>query len=120
MDMIIKLGRYLLAIPMAIFGLFHLLKPDEVVGAVPTWLPGGVIWVYLIALCLIAAAVSIIMKKKGRLAGTLLAILMLVFVLVVYLPKLMAGDQTSMTGLLKDLAIAGGSLVFASTQPHDD
>ena len=120
MDMIIKLGRYLLALPMAVFGILNLLKADENVGMVPSWLPGGTIWVYLIGLCLIGAAVSIIMKKKGRLAGTLLAILMLIFILTVYLPKLMAGDQTSMTGLLKDLAIAGGSLVFASTQPHDD
>jgi putative oxidoreductase len=120
MDMFIKLGRYLLAIPLAIFGVLNLINAAHMVGMVPSWIPGGVIWVYLIGLFLIAGAVSILMGKKGRLAGTLIAILMIIFVLTIYLPKVMNGDDTSMSGLLKDLMIAGGALVFASTQPHDE
>jgi putative oxidoreductase len=119
MDMFIKLDRYLLALPIAIFGLMNFIDAPLALGNVPTWLPGGVIWVYLIGACLIAGAVSILIGKKSRLAATLIAVLMLVFVLTIYLPKVLNGDNTAMSGLLKDLIIAGGMLAYASTQPKD-
>ncbi len=110
------LGRLLLALPLAIFGFFNLTDAHASLAMVPDWLPGGVFWVYFIGACLIAGAVSVVLGKYSRLAGILIAVLMIVFVLTVYLPKLMAGDSTSITGLLKDLAIAGGALIFADTQ----
>jgi len=42
--------------------------------------------------------------------------------LAIHLPGVMAGGdsgQMSMMSLLKDLAIAGGALVYASTQPAE-
>ncbi len=113
-----KLGRFLLAAPMAIFGILHFMAADAMGGMVP--LPGGVIWVYITGVALIAAAVSIIIQKKARLAATLLAILLLIFVFAIHLPGAMKGGdsgQMSMMSLLKDLAIAGGALVYAGTQP---
>ena len=109
----------MLAIPLAIFGYFNLSDATSALATVPHWLPGGELWVYLIGTCLIAAAISIIIGKFARLSSILVAALMLVFVLTVYLPKVMDGDTTSMIGLLKDLAIAGGALIFAETQPKD-
>lgn len=119
MDMLIKLHRYLLALPIAIFGLMNFIDAPLALGNVPTWLPGGVFWVYTIGACLIAGAVSILIGKKSRLAATLIAVLMLVFVLTIYLPKVLDGDSTAMSGLLKDLIIAGGMLAYAGTQPKD-
>jgi putative oxidoreductase len=113
-----KIGRFLLAIPMAIFGIFHFMGAEGMSKMVP--IPGGAIWVYVTGVALIAAAVAIIMQKKARLAAGLLAILLLVFVLAIHLPAVMAGGdggQMSMMSLLKDIAIAGGALVYASTQP---
>jgi putative oxidoreductase len=118
MEMFIKLGRYFLAIPLAVFGFFNLSDASSALATVPHWLPGGTFWVYFIGLCLIAAAISIATGKYARLTGILVAVLMLIFVLTVYLPKVLDGDSTGMTGLLKDLAIAGGALVFADTQDN--
>ena len=45
---------------------------------------------------------------------------LLIFVFAIHLPGALAGGdsgQMSMMSLLKDLAIAGGALVYASTQP---
>ncbi len=117
MEMFINLGRYFLALPLAVFGFYNLTDATSSVARVPHWLPGSTLWVYFIGVCLIAAAVSIVIGKYAKLASVLVAVLMLVFVLTVYLPKVMDGDSTSMTGLLKDLAIAGGALIYASTQP---
>lgn len=113
-----KLGRFLLALPMAMFGVIHFMAADNMAGMVP--LPGGAIWVYITGVALIAAAVSIIIQKKARLAATLLAILLLIFVFTIHLPGALAGGdggQMSMMSLLKDFAIAGGALIYAGTQP---
>jgi putative oxidoreductase len=119
MEMFINLGRYFLAIPLAVFGYYNLTDATSAVSRVPHWLPGGTFWVYLIGVCLIVAAISIAIGKYAKLASVLVALLMLVFVLTVYLPKVMDGDSNSMIGLLKDLAIAGGALVYAGTQPKE-
>ena len=87
-----------------------------IAGMVPAAIPGGVIWVYLTGIALIAAAVAILLDKMAKLASVLLAALLLVFVLVIHLKGAMAGDQSATASLLKDIAIAGGALVFAGTR----
>ncbi|OYU92621.1 MAG: DoxX family protein, partial [Bacteroidetes bacterium B1(2017)] len=84
-----KLGRFLLAVPMAVFGILHFMAADAMAGMVP--LPGGVIWVYVTGIALIGAGVSIIIQKKARLASTLLAVLLLIFVFAIHLPGALAG-----------------------------
>lgn len=114
----VKAGRFLFAIPFAIFGLLHFMAGDEMAPMVP--LPGGAIWVYLTGVAHLAAAVSIIINKKARLAATLLAILLLIFVFSIHLPSVMEGGeagQASMMNMLKDIALAGGALIYAGTQP---
>jgi putative oxidoreductase len=113
-----KIGPYLIAIPAAIFGILHFMGADGMAGMVP--IPGGAIWVYITGLALIAAAVSVIIGKKTRMAATLLAVLLLIFVLTIHLPGVIAGGdggQMSLMSMLKDLMIAGGALVYAKTQP---
>ena len=83
---------------------------------VPAAIPVGVLWVYLTGIALIAAAVAILTDKMAKLASVLLAALLLVFVLVIHLKGAMAGDQSATASLLKDIAIAGGALVFAGTR----
>ena len=45
-----KIGKYLFAIPMVIFGLFHFLNASAMAGMVP--IPGGEFWIYLTGLSL--------------------------------------------------------------------
>jgi uncharacterized membrane protein len=59
-----KIGKYLYAIPMVIFGLFHFLNANAMAGMVP--IPGGVFWIYLTGLSFILAGVSIIIQKMDR------------------------------------------------------
>ncbi|MFH6768681.1 hypothetical protein V8G56_08040 [Gaetbulibacter aquiaggeris] len=46
-----KIGKYLYAIPMVIFGLFHFLNASAMAGMVA--ISGGVFWIYLTGLSLI-------------------------------------------------------------------
>lgn len=109
-----KLGRMLFALPFGLFGLMHFAFASNMTGAVPSFIPGGVIWVYVTGVALVAACVSMMTGKKIRLATALLAVLLLVFVLTVHLPAMMGGDQMAMAGLLKDLSLIGGSLFIGA------
>ena len=108
-----NIGRIVFAIPFAIFGLMHLMMANNMAGMVPSWVPGGVFWIYLTGLALIAATISIIAKKQIYLASVLLAVLLGVFVLTIHLPALLGGDQMAMGSLMKDMSLAGSALLIA-------
>lgn len=107
------------ALVLIVFGFGHFTNGSKMVGMVPAFLPGGVIWVYLAGAGLILAAVSFIINKQVRLAGYLLGVLLLIFVLTIHLPGMMnAKDEmmkmTEMTMMLKDLAMAAAAFYIGS------
>ena len=120
MDEISSIGKFMFAIPMVIFGLFHFINAKAMVGMVP--IPGGVFWIYLTGLALILSAVSIIIRKYDDLASFLLAILLLTFVFTIHLPGVLSGGEMAqmfMTNLLKDLALAGGALIYLNSKQNE-
>jgi len=117
MDNLKNIGRIIFAIPFAIFGMMHFMAAGDMAGMVPSWVPGGVFWVYLTGLALVAAAVSLITKKQIYLASLLLAVLLFVFVVTVHLPGMMVENpmmkQMAMGSLMKDMSMAGAALLIA-------
>ena len=112
-------ARVLFAIPFLVFGIMHFMKSSMMANIVPSFIPGGVFWVYLVGLALIAAAVSILIQKKAKLACLLLTILLMIFVLTIHIPGLFNDNpmnvQFAMTMMLKDLALAGAALFFSGS-----
>jgi len=107
-----SVARYLYALPFAVFGILHFMNAGAMAGMVP--IPGGVFWVYLTGIALLAASISIIIEKYTRLACILLGVMLIIFVLSIHLPAVMGGEmQSSMPNLLKDLALAGGAWILA-------
>ena len=111
------LGKWLLMIPFAAFGIMHLLGADKMAGMVP--IPGGSLWVYLTGLGMIAFAASIVLGKYDKLGAILTALMLVVFILTLHLPAAMKGDQMAVMGLLKDLGLAGGALLYAGSYAKD-
>ncbi len=111
------IGRIMFAIPMLVFGIFHFGNADAMAGMVP--IPGGVIWIYLTGTALIAAAVSMFINKKMKLATFLLGIMLLIFVLSMHLPGVIGGNESSMPMLLKDFALAGGAFVISGNSSDE-
>lgn len=107
------LGRVLFSLPLVIFGAFHFMAADQMTGAVPAWVPGGVIWVYITGVAMIAAAIAMLTGKKAKLAAQLTALLMLTYALAVQLPGAMAGNQMATASFLKDIMLCGGALLMA-------
>ena len=108
-------ARIIFAVPLAVFGLMHFAFAKAMQGMVPSYIPGGIFWVYATGAALVAAAVSFIINKQIKIAGISLAVFLFIIIVTVHVPGL--GDETmrqmAMSNLLKDLGLLGGSLAFA-------
>ncbi len=114
------LGKWLFVVPFVAFGFMHFAGADQMAGMVPAYFVGGVIWVYLAGLAQLAFAASVVLGKYDKLAALLCALMLLVFVLTIHLPGVLGGNQMSMGGLLKDIGLAGGALMYASAFAKDN
>ena len=118
MNAILGLGRYLYALPMAIFGLFHFMNANDMAGMVP--LPGGVFWVYLTGAGLLAAAISILIGKWDKLGTALLGLMLIIFALSIHLKGVMdSSSEDAMAMMLKDLALAGAAWMYSGSMSKD-
>ncbi|MCH7972810.1 MAG: DoxX family membrane protein [Bacteroidetes bacterium] len=108
-------ARIMFAVPFLVFGIMHFMQGSQMAGYVPSFIPGGVFWVYLVGLALIAAAVSIIIQKKAKIACLLLAILLMIFVLTIHIPGLINDNPSAMGMMLKDFALSGAALFFSGS-----
>jgi putative oxidoreductase len=115
---IYKVGLVMYALVIGFFGVNHFLNGTGFQNTVPSFIPGGIFWVYLSGAALIAAAISFLTGKLTRAAGLFLAIFLIIIVLTIHLPALMhsTGSPTisiALTNLVKDTGLAGAALMIA-------
>lgn len=120
-----RIAVIILAIVMIVFGLYHFVQPQSLLVYVPEFMPGGIIWVYFVGAAFILAALAFITHKQAKLAGYLLALLLMIFVLAVHLPNyLHAGDadmkQMAFVSILKDTALAAFATYIGSNAANLD
>ena len=113
-----KVGIILYALVIGFFGINHFLNGTGMVGMVPSFLPGGVAWVYITGVGLVLAALSFLIDKQTRLAGLLLALFLILIVVTVHLPALLHAQDESyrrvpLMNLIKDTGLAAGALIIA-------
>jgi uncharacterized membrane protein len=118
LDKMLPFGRLFLVIPMAVFGTEHLTDTAGIASIVPKWMPAHTFWAYLVGSALIAAALSITLKIRARLAATLLGAMFCCFVLMIHIPNIVAskGDRFLWAVGLRDIAFGGGAFAFAASQ----
>lgn len=108
-------ARFLFAISLATFGIFHIRYPRVIASLIPAWIPGHLFLAYLTGAGFLAAALSIAWGKVTRLAGSLLAGMFLIWVVVLHSPRvahaLHNGDEWS--SLLVALCMGGAGFIFA-------
>ena len=114
-----KIGTIFYALVIGFFGINHFISGTGMQKMVPTFLPGGVIWVYLTGACLVAAAIAFLINKQVRLAGFLLCLFLLLIVLTVHLPAVLNAPDSGarrfpMTNLIKDTGLAAAALLVAA------
>ncbi len=109
-------ARIIFGIPWLVFGTFHFLNADQMTGAVP--FPPETFWVYLTGAAMIAAGIAFIINKYGKIAGLLLALMLLIFILMVHIPGILSAENqqqmmSPMQSMLKDTALMAGALAIA-------
>ena len=110
-------ARILYVLPLAMFGLGLFTNADSMANMMLSGIPGGKILVYLTGLALIAAAVSILIKKKASLATLLLGIMLVLFAFIIHMPGMSNSDEmmamTSTSNFFKDLGLAGSAFFMS-------
>lgn len=122
MKHLLPFGRGCFAIAIIAFGIQHFIHGDFVTRAVPSWpawLPGRVLWVYLIGAVLVAAGGAILLRFKMRSAALLLGVLLLLSFVFLGLPLAVTdmawGGKWTNAG--KALALGGGAIAVALSAP---
>jgi uncharacterized membrane protein len=120
LEKLIVLGPAFFAAPLAVFGAEHLVSAKFLAQAVPPWMPGRLFWAYFVGCCLIAAALSLVLKRQVRLSSTLLAIMFCIFVAMIHLPNAVANpkDRIFWAVATRDLVFGAGACALAQTKRH--
>jgi uncharacterized membrane protein len=114
-----RIGTIFYALVIGFFGINHFLYGTGMQKMVPSFLPGGVFWVYATGTCLLLAAIAFLIEKQVRLAALLLALFLLLIVLTVHLPAVLQAQDANarrfpLTNLIKDTGLAAAALLVAA------
>lgn len=118
------IARILFAIPFGVIGINHFFVVDFFEGMLTSFIPGGGFTVVFTGALLVAASISIILKKYIVISCWLLTILLGLFILTIHIPNLFnyQGDamQFVIMQLIKDTALMGGALMIASIYKDEE
>jgi uncharacterized membrane protein len=124
-----RLGELLLATPMLLAGSLHFLYGPGVAKIVPPWMPWRLFWAYFTGSALIAAGVSIAVRRQTRLAATLLGVMLFIFVLLIHFPSMIRSvfdnpddvkvlwsfnGTGGVNNALKDIGLAASALILGA------
>lgn len=117
LEKLIPLGKYFMAVTMALFGFMHFIYPGFVSTLVPNWIPWHLFWTYFAGIALMAAGIGIILNIMRSLASILLGIMLFLWVIMLHIPLAIADPVANeWTSVFEALAFSGIALLIADKQ----
>jgi uncharacterized membrane protein len=122
-DKIIATGRIFFAFGLMGIGLQHFYFKQFIPVVVPcwsAWIPGRLVWVFLVGAVLLVAGGMILAGKLARFAATIVGGIFLLSVLLLHIPDNVIRGVVHIgawTGAFKALAFSGSAFVVAGTLP---
>jgi uncharacterized membrane protein len=112
----IDFAPVLVAAPLAIFAMEHLLSAKDLSTLVPSWMPFPLFWTYFVGVALLAAALGLAGRRLRSWSALLLATLFFVFIVTIHVPNLFFHWRQRLfwTIALRDLLFACGTLILAA------
>jgi uncharacterized membrane protein len=116
-DRRVRIAQILFAVALPVVGLSHFTSVHDAAALVPVWLPDRVGLTYLTGAAHMAAGVGLLLAVVPRLAATLEAIMISVFTLLVWVPRVVAAPtiRFEWTAMLVSTALAAAAWVVASS-----
>lgn len=111
-----RIGHVPLAAFLVVCGLQHFAYRAFVDGMVPAWIPPGQrFWTYFTGVALIAGGAGILVPRTARLAGTLSGLMIGLWVVLLHVPRALAGPAhaNETAGIFEALALSGVALLSA-------
>ena len=116
-DRVVVLGPVFEAGALAVFAAEHFTAAQDLMGIVPSWLPGPLFWTYFVGAAWLAAAISFIIWRLVHWSAPLVALMFLIIVVTIDLPSLPShiGERLFWTLTVRELAFGGGAMVLAGS-----
>lgn len=113
-----RLAIIFFAVIIAFFGANNILHAKDMASNVPSFLPATKMMVYISGIGFLLAAVAFIIDRYAKLAGYLLALLLLIIVFSVDVPGIFRAINVHVkmifiTNMLKDAALAMAAILIA-------
>lgn len=119
LDKLVPLGAIFFALMMIIFGTLHFLHAKDVAEYVTPWIPWHLFWTYLAGTALIGSGIAIIFKIKVGLVAVLLGTMLLIWFLILHIPRIIASPVaylgSEITSAFLAFAYSGIAFVIAGT-----
>jgi uncharacterized membrane protein len=114
MPKLLQAGRYCFALALAAFGVQHFIYAKSAAGLGPPWIPGSPLRACFMGAALVIASIGIAKNVKTRVAAMLLGVLLFLYFLLLYAPRLAAHlhDPAPWTSGAEILALCGVALVL--------
>jgi uncharacterized membrane protein len=105
-----------LAAFLLLAGVQHFVYADFVHQLIPGWMPGGSAWTYVTGVALLAGGLGILVPWTRRAAGRATALMILLWVVVLHLPRALANlrDVGETSGVFEALATGGIALLVST------
>lgn len=118
---VVALGPVFEAVALAVFAAEHFLAARDLMPIVPRWMPGPLFWTYFVGAAWLAAAISFIAWKYVSWSAALVALLFLIIVAAIDLPKIPmhTHERLFWTLTVREMAFAGGAMVLAGSVWRD-
>ena len=113
-----KLAIIIFAFIIGFFGANHFLHAKEMAANIPSFLPASKVLVYISGAGFLLAAIAFIIDRYAKIAGYLLALLLLIIVFSIDVPGIIHSTNVQMkmifvTNMLKDAALAMAAILIA-------
>jgi uncharacterized membrane protein len=115
-----RMGCWLFALSMIVFGYQHYLYATFIATLIPNWIPGHLFWVYFTGAGFVVTGLAILVEKFGaRLAATWLGIMFLLWFVLLHIPRAVTKNtRDEWNSAFVALAMAGASFIVARVMPE--